>query len=290
MNNLIQRLKIKSEESRISIKIFLDLCRIYYADNSIIDDFVFFLDIVVHHWDKSTSNEFTKKQMNALKVTKNYFSYYNQLLKHFTESEKQRIIDDQKYIIGLIENSISAPESIQEAKKLANKILDSFIYKLDIFKNDYTEYVIVPDTNSLIISPDPITYCKIFDQDRFEFLITSTVTKELDKLKIIRRDSEFRDKVRNIINRIKGFRNQGSLIQGVKYHQTITVRAIAMEPKFENLLEWLEKENDDDRLIATVLNESINSPSKIVVLVTSDLNLQNKAELAMINYCETPKI
>jgi len=290
VNNLIQRLKIKSEESRISIKIFLDLCRIYYADNSIIDDFVFFLDIVVHHWDKSTSNEFTKKQMNALKVTKNYFSYYNQLLKHFTESEKQRIIDDQKYIIGLIENSISAPESIQEAKKLANKILDSFIYKLDIFKNDYTEYVIVPDTNSLIISPDPITYCKIFDQDRFEFLITSTVTKELDKLKIIRRDSEFRDKVRNIINRIKGFRNQGSLIQGVKYHQTITVRAIAMEPKFENLLEWLEKENDDDRLIATVLNESINSPSKIVVLVTSDLNLQNKAELAMINYCETPKI
>ena len=52
-------------------------------------------------------------------------------------------------------------------------------------------------------------------------------------------------------------------------------------------LSWLDADNADDRIIASVLHIQASSPSAHVILVTGDINLQNKADAAMI---ETAKI
>ena len=115
-----------------------------------------------------------------------------------------------------------------------------------------------------------------------------TVLSELDKLKIVHRDDNFRKKVESVINRIKGYRTQGSLLNGVAVYKTIVIKMIAKEPNFNNTLSWLDKNNNDDRFIASVIEYQVDNPSHRVFLVTSDINLQNKAEMAKLPFFETP--
>jgi predicted ribonuclease YlaK len=63
---------------------------------------------------------------------------------------------------------------------------------------------------------------------------------------------------------------------------------IATEPNFDNTLKWLNVENTDDRIIASVLEIQKENPSSIIVLATSDINLQNKAEMANLPFVEPP--
>jgi predicted ribonuclease YlaK len=63
---------------------------------------------------------------------------------------------------------------------------------------------------------------------------------------------------------------------------------IATEPNFDNTLEWLHSENVDDQIIASVLEIQKENPSSAVIITTSDINLQNKAEMANLPFAETP--
>jgi len=148
------------------------------------------------------------------------------------------------------------------------------------------QLILVPDTNSLLGSADPTAYRSISAQKSFEFLLLPTVLSELDELKILHRNQEVRDKAKKIITRIKGWRAQGPLLDGVLVDKTITVRALHNEPKVADSLSWLDADNADDRIIASVLDIQANSPSAHVILVTGDINLQNKADAAMIESAE----
>jgi len=151
------------------------------------------------------------------------------------------------------------------------------------------ELILVPDTNSMIQSPDPSQYSTLHGEDKYTIVILPTVLAELDKLKVAARDSDFRDKVRSAIKRIKGFRNQGSLLKGITVNRTVTVRTVAKEPDFKETLGWLDEGNNDDRIIASTFELQRVNPSAIVVLVTGDINLQNKAELANLPFYEPPE-
>ncbi len=147
---------------------------------------------------------------------------------------------------------------------------------------------VIPDTNALIGCPDPKSYRTIAGRDSFTILLLPTVLAELDRLKLTARDPGLREKVKKLIRRIKGWRGQGSLISGVTLYKTITVRAIPHEPRVEESLGWLDETNNDDRIIAAVLEVQSAFPTKEIVLVTSDINLQNKAEAAQVPCAETP--
>ncbi len=145
-----------------------------------------------------------------------------------------------------------------------------------------TPPVLIPDTNAIISKPDPTQYRCISNDYAFVFLLLPTVLAELDGLKNSHRNPDFREKVKRVITRIKGWRNQGSLRNGVKIDRTITVKAIAREPRMEDTLSWLDRENRDDRIIATVLDVQTSYPNARVVLITGDINLLNKSDLARI--------
>jgi predicted ribonuclease YlaK len=54
------------------------------------------------------------------------------------------------------------------------------------------------------------------------------------------------------------------------------------------VLEWLDPTVMDDRILGATLRLQVEHPRSRVVLVTSDLNLQNKADAVGLPYAETP--
>jgi predicted ribonuclease YlaK len=66
----------------------------------------------------------------------------------------------------------------------------------------------------------------------------------------------------------------------------IKVSAAYQEPDMDNTLSWLDRDNCDDRIVASVLAVQAEHPNSKVTLVTGDINLQNKADAAFIEVKE----
>jgi predicted ribonuclease YlaK len=64
---------------------------------------------------------------------------------------------------------------------------------------------------------------------------------------------------------------------------------LAVEPKKEFLLPWLDPDNNDDRLLAGSIEVMRLRPRSPVILVSRDINLQNKAEFAQVPFVEPPE-
>lgn len=285
MSSFLKNLENKIQEAEQYSHSFLDMCSIYYHDpNRNADGFVILMP-TLYHWGKSQA-ESGSTQLAALKSSKDFIQNFKIIENKFTSGQIKQINQSQETLINIIERKVHAPSSIERAKAWISEKFDEHRYLIDLLKQDKSQIVVIPDTNAIISKPDPADYKEIIGKNKFNFILTPTLTKELDELKITHRNDNFRDKVKSVIKRIKGYRNQGSLIDGVKYANSITIRAFAEEPNFENIYKWLDRENQDDRLIATTLNIIAKNPNNEVILITGDINLQNKAELAQIKYLD----
>jgi predicted ribonuclease YlaK len=151
-------------------------------------------------------------------------------------------------------------------------------------------FVVIPDTNALLFNPD----LQDWDFDsvgQFTLVLTTTVLAELDKLKVDSRSESVRQKSEQLIRQIKGYRDRGRLTEGVTLVRNKSqIVAIAVEPIFSESLSWLDSNNNDDRLLASCLEIVRQMPHDQVVLLTRDINLQNKAEFAHIPFMEPPKL
>lgn len=148
--------------------------------------------------------------------------------------------------------------------------------------------IYVPDTNALLWNPDLEKWS--FDEvKRFTLVITAAVLGELDGLKIEHRNPDVRERAEGLIRRIKSYRGRGDLTSGVPLVRNVSaIKTIALEPKVEETLPWLDASNEDDRILASfveVMREHVRTP---VILVTRDINLQNKAEYAGLPFVEPP--
>ncbi len=233
--------------------------------------------------------ELTPDQQNLQMKIKRMYEPVFELLKVIFHNAPDNVyndfIDQDKSFREWLELTLSwslSPDYESNVKNLKEE-LNGFEKLIDILESDGNEKVIlIPDTNSLLTSCEPNDYKAIAESDKFDFLLLPTVLGELDKLKIEHKNPDVRDKAKKIITRFKGWRKQGSLSDGVTVNKTITVRAEHKEPNMKNTLSWLDKENSDDRIIASVLSVQSESPSAKIILVTGDINLLNKADPAMI--------
>lgn len=150
-----------------------------------------------------------------------------------------------------------------------------------------SDTLVIPDTNSLLAQPDPTRYRSIGGQS-FRFILLPTVLAELDDLKISHRNEAVRDKAKALIRRISGWRGQGSLVSGVVVDKTIKVQAVAQEPDMGNSLSWLDPQTPDDRILASALEIQAANPATRLILVSDDINLLNKADLALVDCCGSP--
>jgi len=151
------------------------------------------------------------------------------------------------------------------------------------------EPVFVPDTNALLYNLD-LGAWNVLRPEGVTIVLVPTVLAELDKLKVSATAEKFRDKVDSAIRRIKGYRVQGggSLKESVKVAGKVFIKSIAAEPQGKTL-PWLRpQESLDDRLLASALEIMAKNPRAPVVLVTRDVNLQNKCDHARLPFVEPP--
>ena len=244
------------------------------------------------YWWGTTDEKQKLLQIQLLKTYSTWSEHFCLLFCEATKEIEQKIKNTHKFIESWIEKKSTwdVPPTIKEAKlKFQEKIQTYYelIRLIDTSKED--KWILVPDTNALIFAPDVSQYYKVAGVVEYTVIIFPTVTQELDGLKVNHRDAQFRDKVKSVIRRLKGLRRQGNLLKGVTVNKTITVRMEAKEPNFKYTLGWLDPSNNDDRIIANALELQRTCPSDKVVLVTGDINLQNKAELAKLPYAEPPE-
>jgi hypothetical protein len=187
----------------------------------------------------------------------------------------------------------SVPATINEAKAKLKMNSDELKSLLDWLESlGCNDILIIPDTNALIINHKIETYGGLVgDIERWTVIVTSTVLKELDELKVKSNNHEFREKVKKTINYLKGLRNQGDIINGLTlYKDTVTIKMIPVEPNMDKTLPWLDKDNNDDRIIASCFDIQIRNPASSVILMTADINLQTKAQLARLPILEPEPI
>ena len=233
------------------------------------------------------------EQLNAqLAIKRDYevwFEIFRSAFRTATNDLNRRIEEaDQQFRvwIELSQNWSISPDRTANEKQLRDDA-ERFVKILAILEVDGAiETILIPDTNTVADEPDPTQYKDIAGDDSFVFLLLPTVLAELDTMKNSHRNPDFRGKVKKAITRIKGWRNQGSLLDGVTVSRTITVRAIANEPDMQCTLTWLDEHNRDDRIIATILEVQAAHPAARVVLITGDVNLLNKADVAQIANAE----
>lgn len=166
-----------------------------------------------------------------------------------------------------------------KARQCAEELAE-FITILD--ESGTSTILVVPDTNSLLAEADPTMYRSVSGAESFVFVLLPTVLGELDRLKVEHKNPDVREKAKKVITRIKGWRKQGALPNGVTVDKSIMVKSVHREPNMAQSLSWLDPMNNDDRILASVLAVQINHPSSKVLLVTGDINLQNKADAAFV--------
>jgi predicted ribonuclease YlaK len=150
------------------------------------------------------------------------------------------------------------------------------------------EAIYVPDTNALLHNPNLESWA-FSETSKFTVILLTTVLSELDLLKVSHRNEEIRKKAETFIRILKEYRRRGKLTTGVTIvKDKIKIQAIALEPNMKVSLPWLDPGNNDDRILAGVIEVMCDRPRSLVMAVSRDINFQNKAEFANIPFVEPP--
>ena len=241
-----------------------------------------------YNWGEATSEQLND-QLAIKRDYEEWFDIFKSVFAQATDDLNRRIKEADSRVRQWIE--LKSNWSISHNRAANEESLRADVkpfYEMHAILDAYgpAATILIPDTNAIVGEPAPSHYKAIACDGTFVFLLLPTVLAELDGLKINHRNPDFRNKVNKAITRIKGWRNQGSLREGVTVDRTITVKAVASEPQMDNTLSWLDENNRDDRIIASVLEVQSTYPNARVVLVTGDINLSNKADVARIETAE----
>lgn len=288
----LQRLRDELAAIRADMDVLLEASDIRYVNPNRPDSSVIFVSAADWGWAASEP-ETAAMQMALLARYRAWFDRLRLLFPHPTPAVERKIKDADKFVRRWTTRpdsyDHSIPRTVPEAKARSAKEFAAFDELLDLVaRTGSDELRLVPDTNALIRNPDIGSYARAAPAKTFHVHLVPTVLGELDDLKDRGKTQELRDQAQAVVRRLKGLRDKGNLAIGVKLTKTITVRAEAREVDVRSVLDWLDPAVPDDRLLAAALRLQSDHPAGSVVLVTSDLNLQNKADAVGLPYIETP--
>lgn len=176
-------------------------------------------------------------------------------------------------------NDWSLPRTLPEAAARAREGTAAIDELIDQAAPDAGSGVVaVIDTNCLLRDPDIARFIDRFGARKVELVLVPVVIRELDDLKDRGRSAEVRSSAFKATKRIKGLRDRGSLLEGVRVQGTMTARIEPVEPDFSRMPTWLDPTTPDDRLLASTITLQAARPNAVVVLVTNDIGLATKAE------------
>jgi len=292
MSTYLDRLNIKLVELKSLKDKFISSTDFFYHNPNHNNSGFYIIGAEVNHW--GTKHNGHEASQMELKLKFNEFIEYFSLVEHLLAEKKVNEIKKTTIRIrSWIEKKGGAPGSDIKTsiKRFDDELVkyESVINLLNTIERN-SDIILVPDTNALICHPELNDYALKFPC-KINILIPSTVISELDRLKIFHNNKEVREKVKSIITRLKGYKRQGDIINdGVILSKSILLKLLPIEPKFNDSLPWLDPTNMDDRIIVTILDIELHNLTSEVILITGDLNLQNKATLAGIKYMDVDEI
>ncbi|HEV3383709.1 MAG TPA: PIN domain-containing protein [Gemmata sp.] len=238
------------------------------------------------------SPEGTRAQSAALTRYQKFAAVTRLLLAGQPEKVLDEFAENDRDIIAAIQQT-SSPQGTSPKDILAkiNHSLDSQLTQItNLYDGLAGDVVVVPDTNALLFNPNLEDW--VFDGiSRFTVVLLPTLLKELDAIKVNYRNEDVRKKAEGLITRIKGYRSRGQLNEGVPLRKGIsTLLGWAIEPNMRETLPWFDTANDDDRLLASFMEVMRRFPHSAAILITRDINLQNKAEFAQLCFGEPPDV
>lgn len=285
-------LRVELRDIHVGLDALIDASSIQYVNPNDVGGGMVFLDAADWGWAPSDP-DLSAGQMHLLGRYRAWFDRFRLLFSHPTPEVASTIEAVDNFMRRWIERpdtwDHSIPESLDAAKEVAAREVARLDGLLDIAARSGTDALrLVPDTNALIRNPDLASYARTAPSPTFVVHLVPTVLSELDDLKDRGKTQELRERAQSVVRRLKGLRDKGSLATGVSLTKSITVRAEAREVDVRATLDWLDPAVPDDRILASTLRLQSEHPAGTVVLVTSDLNLQNKADAVALPYIETP--
>lgn len=231
-------------------------------------------------WGWVPNPELTGERTRLAADMEEWFSLFN-LMHRDALPETERRIESATALLRrwVIRDGrdVSIPPSIEQARDKATHAFEELRDLISLVAPGPVGLVAVPDTNALLSCPDVATYGGVLNSTEYEVVLLPTVLAELDELKDRGRSAEVRESARAVVRRIKGLRDRGNLRRGVPVEGSISLRAEHREVQPRTILDWLDPDIPDDRIIGAALDIQSRNPSTTVVLVTRDINLQNKA-------------
>jgi hypothetical protein len=204
------------------------------------------------------------------------------------EVHKKEINENKKIILRFIlQDRRTWAKNIEDAIETLNKCISNIIRILNqLYPINDPIPILIPDTNALYYNTE-LQNWEFTEFKKFTIILTPSVLKDLDKHKNEHSNESVRIKAHKLINMIKEYRRRGKLTEGIIIRKDrIDLIAIAIEPDFSKTLKWLDEKNDDDRLIAEAFEVVRSNCNRPAYIVTADINLQNKCEVADFSFIE----
>lgn len=126
--------------------------------------------------------------------------------------------------------------------------------------------LIIPDVDTLITNPE-IEKWKFEKVDRFKILLLPTVESELKKA--TKNNNQVKNKV-------------------LQYAEQNIINSLSSLDRLEKTLPWIDLNNINDKVIASYFEIIKVKPHSLVVLMTNNSELQEKAHLSYVPYIVPP--
>lgn len=234
----------------------------------------------------------TGRQVQSLLLDE--YSRFYALLSILLKEQPRDTLRELKAFHKTVIDRIELRHTWERTEKAAlDKGKDALLGEVALIKRlyDLSEGVtiFVPDTNALLYNTN-LEEWVFANIKKYTILLLPAVLSELDELKINHRNEAVREKTKSLINKFKEYRRRGRLSDGVVLVNDVsTIMSLAIEPDFNNTLPWLSPDNNDDRLLCAIVEVMRSHPRSLVIIITADINLQNKAEFARLPFVEPPE-
>jgi hypothetical protein len=294
MNTVLDNLKEEAQRIRLLLEELFTHSKIRRIHHPRRGDDVIFAIVANDKW-QPLSERGRQIQSKVLEEYRRFHSILQTLLREQPEDALERLKDSNEEILEVIQQDgwTYTPDARFDFDKAYAALTKQTELLNRLYGVSTDAVVFVPDTNALLYNSDLANW-QFDDVPLFTVVLTPTILSELDSLKVNYRVDSVRDKSEKIIRMVKEYRRRGissgrRLSEGVPLVKGVSnIMAIATEPDMDKSLPWLNAQNNDDRLLAGVIEVMRLHPRSPVFLVSRDINLQNKAEFANVPYIEPP--
>jgi hypothetical protein len=247
-------------------------------------------------WAKAT-DQLRRMQMDLVPKYDAWFERYNFLFKDAPDELRQLISEAHTAIRPWLARDGTdwgwdVPHTIAEAKAIQLERFAKLPKYLEVVAPEGASggVLAIPDTSALMNAPDLTRYPAALGVTELDLYLVPGVLSELDDQKDRGRTPAARDRARAAGKAINDVRKAGTLLDGIEIQQGVRLFSRPQEPDFAALPGHLDPLVPDDRILAAAFELQRAHPTSAVVLVTADLNLQTKAELARLPFAEPPEM